>query len=574
LQKEILQQLLIKNNYYTRSKTMNTEIMLPNNEIEIAKQVFSKELKNCDKANFEKLFKKIPITKFYKTISKNKEYALSLVPSKFDDIKIVHFNKSVIRTTIQEYFQEFFNENQKPIKNINFNDELTNFLKKHKNIINKDAALFDQCLFLLAHNGHDEGAKYVKSVFDTKVIKFKNSIGELNNRISTEKENLQNISTVKPDNNHKTKIWGFERKNLNNIIINALNNGTESKKGKKRKKIGDFESQKGNLINYYSLFFKQIIDFYNHFIQRRLSDNDFDTSVLLTDTFLRICTDLYIFSEDEKKQNIVDSSIQKTLDSIIPSLIPSFSKVKTGNQNLQQSQDSNLNIIYHDLFEFTSCIDTKKAILEAYINNPDFPLGRCIIDDALKSNTNLKDDDKACIITYIEQKYKQIQIQENNNDNLDYLTKQNSAFIKNTNFPENIRKKAFDWYFNSEFIENDKKTEFCWDIIEFIDKLDSLDDSCYDDIYNDCEKHLIIYETEDKILKKLETFMNSDLSKGRIVSFINGVVGKKIHNDNFLAKALKYKEKLGRNEYFTFYNEKPWIEREKKTKCETQLIED
>lgn len=549
---------------------MNTEIMLPNNEIEIAKQAFPKELKNCDKANFEKLFKKIPITKFYKTISENKEKALSLVPSKFDDIKIVHFNNSVIRTTIQE----FFNENQKPIKNINFNNELTNFLKKHKNIINKDAALFEQCLFLLAHNGHDEGAKYVKSVFDTKVIKFKNSIGELNNRISTEKENLQNISTVKPDNNHKTKIWGFERKNLNNIIINALNNRTENKKGKKRKKIGDFESQKGKLINNYSLFFKQIIDFYNHFIQRRLSDNDFDTSVLLTDTFLRICTDLYIFSEDEKKQNIIDSSIQKTLDSIMPSLIPSFSKVKTGNQNLQQSQDSNLNIIYHDLFKFTSCIDTKKAILVAYINNPDFPLGRCIIDDALKSNTNFKDDDKACIITYIEQKYKQIQIQENNNEDLDYLTKQNSAFIKNTNFPENIRKKAFDWYFNSEFIDNNKKTKFCWDIIEFIDKLDSLDDSCYDDIYNDCEKHLIIYETEDEILKKLEKLMNPDLSKGRIVSFINGVVCKKIHNDNFLAKAIKYKEKLGRNEYFTFYNEKPWIEREKKIKCETQLIED
>lgn len=556
---------------------MNTEIMLPNNKIEIAKQTFPKELNNCNEANFEKLLKKIPITKFYKTISENKEYALSLVPSKFDDIKIVHFNNSVVRTTIQE----FFNENQKPIKNINFNDELTNFLKKHKNIINKDAALFEQCLFLLAHNGHDEGAKYVKTVFDTKIIKFKNSIGELNNRISTEKENLQNISTVKPDNNHKTKIWGFERKNLNNIIINALNNRTESKKGKKRKKIGGFESQKGNLINNYSPFFEQIIDFYNHFIQSRLSDNDFDTSVL-TESFLRICEDLYKFSEKEKKQNIGDSSIQKTLDSIIPSLIKSISKVETGNQNLQQSQDSRkdlyfkLNRIYQDLFKFTSCIDTKIALLKAYINNPDFPIVRYIIDDALKSNTNLEDENKNFIIDYIEQKYKQIQEinDEFDENNLEYLKNQNSAFIKNTNFPENIRKKAFDWYFNSEIIDNDKKNKFCWDIMEFIDKQDSLYDSCYHDIYNACETHLIIHETQDNILEKLEEFMDPAVSKGRIVSFINGVFYN-IPDNNFSATAENYKNILDKKETFSTYNKKPWKEREKlKIKYETKLIED
>lgn len=546
---------------------MNTEIMLPNNKIEIAKQTFPKELKNCNEANFEKLLKKIPITKFYKTISEiseNKENALSLVPSKFNDIKIVHFNKSVIRITIQE----FFNINQEPIKNINFNDELTNFLKEH----NKDAASFGQCLTLLAHNGHDEGAKYVKTVFEANFIKFKNSLDELNNRISTEEENLQNISTVEPDNNSKIKIL---INTISEILINKHNNKTESKKAKIRKKIGDLESQKGNLINNYSPFFEQIIDFYNHFIQRRLSDNDFDKNVL-TETFLRICDDLYKFSEDEEKQNIGDSSIQKTLDSIIPSLIRSFSKVETGNQNLQQSQDSRkdlyikLNIIYQDLFKFTSCIDSKIALLKAYINNPDFPIVRYIIDDALKSNTNLKDDNKAFVIDYIEQKYKQIQ--ENNNEfDLEYLERQNSAFIKNTNFPKEIRKKAFNWYFNSEIIDNDKKNEFCWEIIDFIDKLDSLYD--YSEIYNKCEEYLIINETEDKILENLQEFMNSDESKGRIDSFINGVLNSNIQNNFFSVKAGKYVEKFDKKTIPT-YNKKAWNKRNEKIKCETQLIEE
>ena len=554
---------------------MNTEIMLPNNEIEIAKQAFPKELKNCNEANFKKQFEKIPITKFYKTISENEELALSLVPSKFDDIKIVHFNKSVIRTTIQG----FFNINQKPIKNINFNDELTNFLKKRKNIINKDAALFGECLTLLAHNGHDEGARYVKTVFDTKYIKFKNSIGKLNNRISSEENNRQNISTVKPDNNDKNRRLASERNTGINIITNKHNNKIESKKAKMQKKIGDLESQKDKLINNYSPFFEQIIDFYNHFIQRRLSDNDFNNSVL-TETFLRICEDLYEFSENEEKQNIGDSSIQKTLDSIIPELIHSFSKVKTGNQNLQQSQDSRkglyikLDIIYQDLFKFTSYIETKKALLEAYNNNPDFPIARYIIEDALKSNPNLKDDNKTFVIDYIEQKYKQIQIQENNNDDLDYLEKQNSAFITNTNFPENIRKKAFNWYFEYENVDNDKKNKFCWDIIKFIDKQDSLYDSCYHDIYKACETHLIIHETQDNILEKLEEFMDPAVSKGRIVSFINGVFDN-IPDNNFSATAEKYKNILDKKETFSTYNKKPWKEREKlKIKYETQLIED
>ena len=519
---------------------MNTEIMLPNNKIEIAKQTFPKELKNCNEANFEKLLKKIPITKFYKTISEiseNKESALSLVPLKFSDIKIVHFNNnnSFIIATIQEFFDKY----QKPIKDINFNNELTNFLKKHKNIINKDAALFGQCLTLLAHNGHDEGAKYVYTVFKANYIKFKNSFEELNNRISTEEENIQKMSTVEPDNNSKIKIL---INTISKILINAHNNNTESKKAKKREKKGDLESQKGNLINNYSPFFEQIIDFYNHFIQRRLSNNDFDKNVL-TETFLRICDELYEFSENEEKQNIGDSSIQKTLDSIIPSLIRSFSKVETGNQNLQQSQDSRkdlyfkLNRIYQDLFNFTSCIDTKIALLNAYINNPDFPIVRYIIDDALESNTNLKDDNKAFVIDYIEQKYKQIQ--ENNNEfDLEYLERQNSAFIKNTNFPKEIRKKAFNWYFNSEIIDNDKKNEFCWEIIDFIDKLDSLYD--YNEIYNECEKYLIINETQDKILEKLQEFMDSDESNGRIVTFINGVFDN-IPDNNFSATAVKYK---------------------------------
>lgn len=542
---------------------MNTEIMLPNNKIEIAKQTFPKELKNCNEANFEKLLKKIPITKFYKTISKiseNKEKALSLVPSKFNDIKIVHFKKSVIRTTIQD----FFYNNQKPIKNINFNDELTNFLKEHKNIINKDAALFKQCLTLLAHNGHDEGARYVKTVFEAKFIKFEDSIDELNNRISTEKENLQKITTVEPR----------LRNPFIEIINNGINNDIERKKATKRNKIGDLESQKGNLIINYRPFFEQIIDFYNNFIQRRLSDNDFDTSVL-TESFLRICDHLYNFSEKEKKQNIGDSSIQKTLDSIIPSLIQSFSKVETENQNLQQSQDSRkdlyfkLYIIYQDLFKFTSCIDTKEALLRAYINNPDFPIVRYIIDDALKSNTNLEDENKDFVIDYIEQKYKQIQ----EINDLDYLTRKNSAFITNTNFPENIRKKAFNWYFNSEIIDNDKKTNFCWEIIEFIDKQNNLD-SCYSEIYNDCEKYLIIHETQDNILEKLKILMNSAVSKGHIVPFISGVFHK-IQNNYFSLTATEYTNNLGINAPFSTYNAEPWKEREKlKIKYETQLIED
>lgn len=531
---------------------MNTEIMLSNNKIEIAKQTFPKELKNCNEANFEKLLKKIPITKFYKTISEiseNKESALSLVPSKFSDIKIVNFKDSVIRTTIQE----FFNINQEPIKNINFNDELTNFLKEHKNINNKDAASFGQCLTLLAHNGHDEGAKYVKTIFEANFIKFNNSLDELNNRISTEEENLQNISTVEPDNNSKIKIL---INTICKILINKHNNNTESKKAKIRKKIGVLESQKDNLINNYSPFFEQIIDFYNHFIQRRLSDNDFNNSVL-TETFLRICEDLYKFSKDEEKQNIGDSSIQKTLDSIIPSLIQSISKVKTDSR---KNLYIKLNIIYQDLFKFTSCIDTKMALLNAYINNPDFPIVRYIIDDALNNKINLQDKNKTLVINYIEKKYKQIHDNDEFDQDLDYLKEQNSAFIKNTNFPENIRKKAFNWYFNSEIIDNDKKNEFCWEIIDFIDKLDSLYD--YNEIYDKCEEYLIINETEDKILKNLEKLMDSAVSNGRIVPFINGVYFY-IQDNNFTTTADKYKTNLGIEETFHKYNRKAWKARER-----------
>lgn len=336
-------------------------------------------------------------------------------------------------------------------------------------------------------------------------------------------------------------------------------------------RIAKNETIKKNKLRDFISSIKPIIDFYSLFIQNRLLDDNFDVNIL-DGTFLEICRNLHDLSKTENLQNIANNSIQEKLNSIIPDLIKAFSDAEQKNKNSQRAYTPGhlikLDYLYQNLFKYTSDIKTKKHLLNAY-ENENYPIAQYIIEDALKSNTNLEDDNKDFVINYIEQKYKQI----NDESDLDYLKRQNSAFIKNTNFPENIREKAFNWYFNSEIIDNDKKTSFCWEIIEFIDKQNNLD-SCYREIYKKCETHIIKYEKEDEhILSKLMNLMNPAVSKGHIVSFINGV-HYKIQNNNFTDKAKEYKDILRINESFSNYNEKPWIEREKKIKCETQLIED
>lgn len=546
---------------------MNTEIMLSNNEIEIAKQVFPKELKNCNNANFKKLLKKIPITKFYKTISENKK-ALSLVPSKFDDIKIVHFNNSVIRTTIEG----FFNKNQKPIKNINFNDELTHFLKKYKNIINKDAASFKQCLTLLAYNGHEESAEYVKSLFYNEFDKFNKINTTLTNKIFNETEYLDNlphkIEPVKVGNN---KILGPERDQAQIKRAIKLKRKLEKKDKTIKNRIVKLKTSKENKLRDFISSINPIIHFYYLFIQNRLLDDNFDENIL-DETFLEICRDLHDLSKTENLQNIANNSIQEKLNSIILDLITTFSNAEQKNKNSQRAYTPGhlikLDHLYQNLFEYTSYIETKRNLLDAY-KNENYPIAQYIIEDALNNEITLQDEYKDFIIDYIEHKYKQIKNEHIKGN----LKKLNSKFITNTNFPENIRKKAFNWYFNSEIIDNDKKNEFCWEIIEFIDKQNELD-SCYNDIYKSCETHIIKYEKEDKdILRNLMNYMDNEESKGHIVSLINGAYYKAVDNNDFSIKAKEYIQKLKINEVFPHFDEDPWEER-KRIKCETQLIED
>ena len=549
---------------------MNTEIMLPNNEIEIAKQAFPKELKNCNEANFKKQFEKIPITKFYKTISENEELALSLVPSKFDDIKIVHFNKPVIRTTIQG----FFNINQKPIKNINFNDELTNFLKKHKNIINKDAALFGECLTLLAHNGHEESAEYVKSLFKNEYNKFNKINTTLTNKISNETEHLKNLSQkIKPEKVDGDKKLSSERTQNLEKDANKYNRNQEKKNKPIMDRIVKLKTSKEHKLRDFISSINPIIHFYYLFIQNRLLDDNFDENIL-DETFLEICRDLHDLSKTENLQNIANNSIQEKLNSIILDLITAFLNAEQKNKNSQRAYTPGhlikLHHLYQNLFKYTSDIETKRRLLNAY-ENKNYPIAEYIIEDALNNEINLQDENKDFIIDYIEHKYKQIQ-EINDEFNLKYLKEQNLAFITNTNFPENIREKAFNWYFNSEIIDNDKKNKFCWKIIKFIDKQNDLD-SCYEDIYDACEEYLIINETEDKIIKKLQKFMKSDKSKGHICSFINGVLNSNIQNNFFSVKAVKYVENFNK-ETIPTYNKKAWSKRNEKIKCETQLIEE
>lgn len=540
-----------------------TQKLESQNEIfESTKQTFPK----VQEADSDKL-KKIPITKFYKRIKETKNIELYHASLKFDVIKEAHFNNSTIRMTILD----FFNTYHEITRNPNFNNTLTNFLEKHKNNINKKPYLFEQCLTLLAYNGHEESVNYVKSLFKNEYNKFNKINTTLTEKISNETEHLNHLSQkIKPVKVGKDKKLGPERDQRQEKDADKYN----KKRTKKNKPIMDRitknEIIKKNKLRDFISSIELIIHFYSLFIQNRLLDDNFDVHIL-DNTFLEICRNLHDLSNTENLQNIANNSIQEKLNSIIPDLITAFLNAKQKNKNSQRAYTPGhlikLDHLYQNLFKYTSDIETKKHLLNAY-KNENYPIAQYIIEDALNNEINLQDENKDFIIDYIEHKYTQIPKE----DIKTHLIKQNSKFITNTNFPENIRKKAFYWYFNSEIIDNDKKTDFCWKIIEFIDKQNNLD-SCYSEIYEKCEKHIIKYEKEDKeIISKLKILMNNIESKGHIVSLINGAFFNT--NDTvFGNKATEYKQKLKINESFSTFDRNSWEER-KTTKCETQLIED
>lgn len=542
---------------------MTQKIENQNEIFESTKQTFPK----VQEADSDKL-KKIPIKKFYERIKENKNDELHNAPLKFDVIKEVHFKNSTIRMTILE----FFNKYHEITRNPNFNNKLTNFLEKHKNFINKKPYSFEQCLTLLAYNGHEESVNYVKSLFKNEYNKFNKTNTKLTEKISNETKHLNNLSSrIKPVKVEKDKKLGPERDQRQEKDADKYNKNQAKKNKPIMDRIVKLKTSKKTKLSDFISSINPIIHFYYLFIQNRLLDDNFDENIL-DETFLEICRDLHDLSKTENLQNIANNSIQEKLNSIILDLITAFSNAEQKNKNSQRTYTPGhlikLDHLYQNLFKYTSNIETKRNLLDAY-KNENYPIAQYIIEDALNNEITLQDDNKDFVINYIEQKYKQI----NDESDLDYLKRQNSAFIKNTNFPENIREKAFNWYFNSEIIDNDKKTSFCWEIIEFIDKQNNLD-SCYREIYKKCETHIIKYEKEDEhILSKLMNLMNPTVSKGHIVSFINGV-HYKIQNNNFSDKAKEYKDILGIKESFSNYNEKPWKEREKKIKCETQLIED
>lgn len=540
---------------------MTQKIESQNEIFESTKQTFPK----VQEADSDKL-KKIPITKFYKRIKETKNIELYHASLKFDVIKEAHFNNSTIRTTILD----FFNTYHKITRNPNFNNALTNFLEKHKNIINKPY-LFEQCLTLLAYNGHEESVNYVKSLFKNEYNKFNEINTTLTNKISNETKHLDNLSKkIEPEKVEGDKKLSSERNQNLEKDADKYNNNKAKKNKPIMNRIVKLKTRKENKLNDFISSINPIIHFYYLFIQNRLLDDNFDVHIL-DNTFLVICRDLHDLSKTENLQNIANNSIQEKLNSIIADLITAFSNTEQKNKNSQRAYTQGhlikLDQLYQSLFEYTSYIETKRNLLDAY-KNENYPIASYIIKEALNNEITLQDEYKDFIIGYIEHKYKQIK-----NENIEGdLKKLNLEFIQNTNFPENIRKKAFNWYFNSEIIDNDKKTEFCWEIIKFIDKQNKFD-SCYREIYNKCEEYLIINETEDKILENLQEFLDSDESKGRICSFINGVLYSNIQNNFFSVKAGKYVENFDK-ETIPTYNKKPWIEREKRIKCETQLIED
>lgn len=541
---------------------MTQKIESQNEIFESTKQTFLK----VQEADSDKL-KKIPITKFYKRIKENKNIELYHASLKFDVIKEAHFYNSTIRTTILD----FFNTYHKITRNPNFNNTLTNFLEKHKNIINKKPYLFEQCLTLLAYNGHEESVNYVKSLFKNEYNKFNEINTTLTNKISNETEHLKNLSQkIKPVKVGINKKLGPERIQQREKDANKYNGNQEKKNKPIKNRITKLETSKENKLRDFISSINPIIHFYYLFIQNRLLDDNFDVHIL-DNTFLVICRDLHDLSKTENLQNIANNSIQEKLNSIIADLITAFLNTEQKNKNSQRAYTQGhlikLDQLYQSLFEYTSYIETKRKLLDAY-KNENYPIASYIIKDALNNEITLQDEYKDFIIDYIEHKYKQIKNENIKGD----LKKLNLEFIQNTNFPENIRKKAFNWYFNSEIIDNDKKTEFCWEIIEFIDKQNELD-SCYEDIYDACEEYLIINETEDKIIKKLQKFMKSDKSKGHICSFINGVLNSNIQNNFFSVKAVEYVKNFNK-ETIPTYNRKAWSKRNEKIKCETQLIEE
>lgn len=545
---------------------MTQKIESQNEIFESTKQTFLK----VQEADSDKL-KKIPITKFYKRIKENKNIELYHAHLKFDVIKEAHFNNSTIRTTILD----FFNTYHKITRNPNFNNTLTNFLEKHKNIINKKPYLFKQCLTLLAYNGHEESAKYVNTLFENEYEKFNEINTTLTEKISNEKKHLKNLSQkIEPEKVDGDKKLSSERTQILEKDANKYNRNQEKKNKPIKNRITKLETSKKNKLRDFISSINPIIHFYYLFIQNRLLDDNFDVHIL-DNTFLEICRDLHDLSETENLQNIANNSIQEKLNSIIADLITAFLNAEQKNKNSQRAYTPGhlikLHHLYQNLFKYTSYIETKRNLLDAY-KNENYPIAEYIIEDALNNEITLQDEYKDFIIDYIEHKYKQKQ-EINDEFNLNYLKNQNSAFIENTNFPENIRKKAFDWYFYSEIIDNDKKNKFCWKIIEFIDKQNDLD-SCYSEIYDACENHLIIHETQDNILEKLGKLLDPDKSKKHIVTFMNGVYNN-IQDNDFSATATEYCiEKLGIKRPSSNYNRKAWSKRNEKIKCETQLIEE
>ncbi len=506
--------------------------------------------------------------------------------------------KSLSDKNFKHNYNEFFNFNNVEYKCLLRNSDLCTLFNKYKTknekIMQKNPDEEHNFLIMVAKNGYSEDFKLVKDLFTSNFKTYNEVVETQMGEIKRLEEQIESIVTAQFTGEFLSKFQNgiietlnVQRESSKNIAqvlndfvnknndlksykdINKIVRETASKISRVRKEENSHRKLQMQARNSFINREQYYFEYFDTIIRKQVFYESFPLDDL-ENTFIDMCDKLWNILDKYPEEKDVYNSIKNNLDSIIPALLEESTRIAQNaacNPKTFYSQYCRLDSIYQRLYKYTSKEDTKIKILEMYANNDTAPIPFEIISDALDIGkfSNLAPEARAIVIPCIEKRYKKLIEGEGEVHGKDSLTFRlyqiNRMAICNTELAYDVRNKAFRWYFDYEN-DKEKKFTFCWELIEVLDELDpSLRTPLDNNIYGDCRRFLICYESDVNLRNKLLALMQSPKSTGLISDFVYGFAQFGGNDASFGMIMGEYGKQKKTTDIMIRWNKSEWDER-------------